>query len=326
MPQVSIYVPNSPSNGASVTIYPLNSNGDVPPSSMITGNATGLFGPAGIAVDSGGKIYVANSGGAPNNSGSITIFGAGASGNEAPITVISGAPTGTNNTMLFNPAGITLDSQGNIDVTTDGRSVPPTIPPSVLIFPQGSSGNVAPGIFINSASLLDPYGIAVDLSGNIYVANLTGGASSNGSVTIFSPPFSSGGDIMPSATITGPSTGLSFPTGIALGSNNYVYVANLTGGPSGQGSITVYSASAASAGGNISPIATITGSLTGLSGPVGSTFDSTWNMYVVNSNGPSVTVYPPLGSQTGTVNESPNATIFGSITMLDTPTAIAVGR
>ena len=45
-----------------MTIYPLENNGDVTPSATIEGPATELNVPFGIAVDSGGNIYVANNG------------------------------------------------------------------------------------------------------------------------------------------------------------------------------------------------------------------------------------------------------------------------
>ena len=55
---------------------------------------------------------------------------------------------------------------------------------------------------------------------------------------------------------------------------------------------------------------------TGLGGPVSLAIDSSKNIYVANSNGGgggygSITIYPPLGSSTGFLNESPIATIAG---------------
>jgi DNA-binding beta-propeller fold protein YncE len=60
----------------------------VAPTSSISGVGTGLNGPSGVALDSTGKIYVANSGGT-----SITIYAASASGNATPAAPISGAAT-----------------------------------------------------------------------------------------------------------------------------------------------------------------------------------------------------------------------------------------
>jgi hypothetical protein len=55
---------------------------------------------------------------------------------------------------------------------------------------------------------------------------------------------------------------------------------------------------------------------TGLGGPDSIALDSNNNIYVANSNGGgggygSITIYPPLGSSTGLLNESPIATIAG---------------
>ena len=67
---------------------------------------------------------------------------------------------------------------------------------------------------------------------------------------------------------------------------------------------------------NVAPLATIAGANTGLNSPYGIALDANNNIYVANRfGGPalqgSVTIYPPLGSSTGTLNESPIATIVG---------------
>jgi hypothetical protein len=74
----------------SVAVYPPGTNGNsVAPTSTIGGPNSGLGGPTGVAVDSAGKIYVANTGLA-----SITVYAAGANGDVAPIATISGSNTG----------------------------------------------------------------------------------------------------------------------------------------------------------------------------------------------------------------------------------------
>jgi DNA-binding beta-propeller fold protein YncE len=58
-----------------------------------------------------------------------------------------------------------------------------------------------------------PYGLALDSSGNIYVANYMGGPLGNGSVTIYAAK--SKGNVAPIQTIAGPNTQLDYPWGIA---------------------------------------------------------------------------------------------------------------
>ena len=93
--------------------------------------------------------------------------------------------------------------------------------------------------------------------------------------------------------------------------------------------VSVYPALGSSTGPlNEAPIATIKGSNTGLISPTGIALDSSGNIYVADNGGmfadPSVFVYPPLGSSTGLLNESPTATISGSNTGLSYPKGIAL--
>jgi len=90
---------------------------------------------------------------------------------------------------------------------------------SVFVYPPlGSSTgplNEAPIATINGSStgLFDPIGIAVDSSANIYVAD-NGEAFTPGSVFVYSA--GSNGNVAPTATISGPLTGLAAPLFIAF--------------------------------------------------------------------------------------------------------------
>ncbi len=127
----------------------------------------------------------------------------------APISTIGGLNTG-----LDKPRGIAVDPGGNIYVA-NGASA------KVTAYPVGSNGNVAPSstiaITAPSGSLLglfEPYGIALDASGNIYVANTEALENDRDDVTVY--PSRSNGKVTPSATIAGPSTELVAPAGIAI--------------------------------------------------------------------------------------------------------------
>ena len=103
----NIYVTNdgSASGGSdSITIYAAGSNGNVAPMSTISGPLTQLNLPSGIAVDSGGNIYVANDGGDEGGIDAITIYPPGSNGNVSPLFNITGSLTG-----LVGPAGIAID-------------------------------------------------------------------------------------------------------------------------------------------------------------------------------------------------------------------------
>ena len=218
----------------SITVYSAGSVGNVAPIAKIsgakTGDKTGLKSPNGLAVDGSNKLYVLNEFGGTGNGSSITTYPPGADGNVAPeATIADGA---SKRTQLNSPAGLALDSRGNIYVTNDGGSN------SITVYAAGSNGNVAPKAVISGSDtgLSTPRGIAIDSDGNIYVANASDGvvtdesdddsdSSENAPATITVYPPGSNGNVKPIATITGPLTSLAHPEGIAIG------LANLTPQP-----------------------------------------------------------------------------------------------
>jgi DNA-binding beta-propeller fold protein YncE len=129
--------------------------------------------------------------------------------------------------------------------------------------------------------------------------------------------------VKPAAVISGSKTGLSNPQGVALDPvNGDIYVANFDGtGPSGEGSITIYSPGSH---GNVAPIGTIAGASTGIHYPEGLVLDARGRIYVPNSGGPSgagsITVYPAKSRG----NVAPTQTIAGAYTKLAGPSAVAL--
>ena len=114
----------------------------------------------------------------------------------------------------------------------------------------------------------------------------------------------SGGD---GAPIVVP-TNMANPEGIARDANGRIYATNST-----TNTVTIYPPNS---NGNTPPIAVIGGASTQLADPKGIALDASGNIYVLNSFG-SIVVFPPLGTNTGILNEAPNADIAGSNTLLD---------
>jgi hypothetical protein len=143
----------SPTN--SVLVFARTANGNVAPLRTISGAATGLNGPYGVAVDIvNNEVAVANLGG-----NSVTVYARTANGNASPLRTISGAATG-----LSGPFGLAVDTVNNELAVVNfiiGNS-------SVTVYARTANGNVAP--------LRTLQGAATGFNIPLFVGITTGGA------------------------------------------------------------------------------------------------------------------------------------------------------
>src|SRR6266702_925222 len=191
-----------------------------------------------------------------------TTFQAGATPGTATVTATSTGLSAMVSVTVSAPAAqqfYVANVVGGADFTG-----------SITVYSAGASDNASPMNTIVGANtgLNNPFGIARDAAGNLYVANNFGSSS----ITVYAPGAM--GNASPATTIAGPSTGLNRAVGIAL-SGGKLYVANSVGQ-----SVTVY---AADASGDASPTATIAGSNTGLTDPQEVALDAAGELYVVNA-------------------------------------------
>jgi hypothetical protein len=292
------------------------------------------------------NLYVANLLGGPSKKGSVTEYPAFANGNVAPVATIAGPSSGTDNTLIFHPFDVALDSKGNIYVANFGGG--PIFPGcgldgcgSITEYKVGSNGNVAPIARIagDKTRLANPAGIVLDPAGNIFVANSFGGparCSSFGCGSVTEYKAGSNGNVAPIATIAAPSSGLdntmlSGPRDLTLDSGGNIFVVNQNGGPFGRGSVTVYPKGS---NGNAGPLALITappalGDKTQLMRPSGIALDAKRDIFVTNETGGglfqgAVTEYK-AGSNGNVAPIAAIASPFGSDnTQLHTPDGIAL--
>jgi sugar lactone lactonase YvrE len=238
-----------------LTSYAATADGNIRPLATVSGSATGLAGPQGIAFDPSGRVVVANSG----HGSSVTEYAVGAHGDATPATTISGPDTG-----LSDPFGVAFDANGDLFVSNPGND-------SVTEYAPGASGDAQPVATLTGAAtgLHVPNGLIFDTAGRLSVAN----AGAN-TVTTYAP--GANGDAAPAVTLGGAATKLSEPNGLGLDASGQLYVGNFTN------LVTVFRRGAA---GDVAPVRTLAGTATALDGVTA--------LLVVSA--PSATTLPTAG-------------------------------
>jgi len=183
--------------------------------------------PAGVALDAAGGLYIADS---ENNrirkvtpTGTITTLAGngqyGYSGDGGPATAAS-----------LSPGGVAVDAAGNLYIADYGNDRIRKVTPAgtiTTVAGNGQWGYSGDGGPATAASLNRPYGVAVDATGNLYIAD-----GQNSRIR----------KVTPAGTITtvagngqwgysgdgGPATGtsLSDPRGVAVDAAGNLYIAD----------------------------------------------------------------------------------------------------
>jgi sugar lactone lactonase YvrE len=191
-----------------------------------------LANPIGIAIDSAGNLYIADSSwgyeyAASNRIRKVTVAGV--------ISTVAGGGHGgdgglATSAYLIQPTGVAVDSAGNIYIADSGNSRIRKVNTAGIISSvagNGTSGYSGDGEQATQAQLNNPIGVALDSAGNIYIAD-----SSNNRVR----KVSSAGIIN---TVAGNGTSgfsgdgeqatqaqLNYPTGVAVDFAGSLYIAD----------------------------------------------------------------------------------------------------
>ncbi|HEY9173926.1 MAG TPA: NHL repeat-containing protein [Verrucomicrobiae bacterium] len=126
--------------------------------------------PSGTAVDSGGSVYVADRG----NNAIRKVTSAGRVTTLAGLAGSSGTTDGTGSAARFNgPFAVAVDIAGNVYVADKANhTIRKVTPAGVVTTLAGLAGSYGAADGTGSAArFYQPYGVAVDMAGNVYVAD-----------------------------------------------------------------------------------------------------------------------------------------------------------
>src|SRR6266540_3313612 len=257
-----------------------------------TGRAARFYYPYGVATDSSGNVYVADS----SNSTIRKITPAGV------VTTLAGeagntgySADGTGSAARFSyPSGVATDSSGNVYVA-DRSTIRKITPAAVVTTLAGEAGNGGSADGTGSAAQFSaPHGLATDSSGNVNVADAFNSAirkiTPAGVVTTLAGLAGSNG----SADGTGSAARFYRPWGVATDSSGNVFVAEFENStirkitPTGE--VTTLAGQAGSFGS-----ADGTGSAARFHNPQGVATDSSGNVYVADSFNHTIRKITPAG-------------------------------
>ena len=197
-----------------------------------SGSAVELYSPRDAVADASGNLYIADN---SNNrvrkidtSGNITTFAGGGTTPGGSDGYGDGGPA--NQAILSNPQRVCVELAGNVYIADYGHNLVRVVNPGgiISVFAGGgvSTGNLGDGGAATNAVLSTPYGIAIDPSGNVYIAD-----AGNNRVRVVSPQglistFAGGGAA--GLGDNGPATSaqLGGPQGVAADQYGNIYIAD----------------------------------------------------------------------------------------------------
>lgn len=314
-PSIS-YSPSSYTFSAGTAITPAtptNSGGDIAAlgqtitfagtgyagSSNGTGTTASFNQPLGMTVDAQGNLYVAEAGSHEirkvTPSGVVTTLAGSGS---------AGYADGTGSSAMFNhPVGLAVDAAGNIYVADeDNNMIRKVTPAGVVTTVAGTGGTGSANGAGSSATFYYPCGVAVDGSGNLYVADYNNNQIrkiSGGVVSTLAGSGSAG-----STDGTGMSATFNHPFGVAVDGSGNVYVTDRIGQKIRK--ITQAGVVTTLAGNGSTGATDGTGTGATFNSPTSLTLDRDGNVYVTDETNQKIREVTPSGVVTtlaGTGNQ-----------------------
>lgn len=280
--------------------------------------ASGLNSPRGVAVDSGGNVYIANTnanqvleaapGGTPTSVPGAVSYPRGVaidSGGDLYIAdtgnnrIVADPPSGSPSVnfdgsvldsggawQLSSPHGVAVDATGNLYIADTGNN---------RVLEVSMAGGTPGAVTSIGSGLGHPHGVAVDAAGNVYIAD-----TGNNQVV----KIAAGTGVQ-----TTVASGLSWPTGVAVDHAGNIYIANTGGGQVLE---------VAAGGGMAMTLAS------GLSSPRAVAVDSGSNVYVTDTgNNQVIELQTGVPVPTYTPTSAPSSTSTATATYTAAPTNTA---
>jgi streptogramin lyase len=290
-----------------------------------TGVAARFYQPFGVAVDGSGNVYVADTSNFTirkiTPAGVVTTF-AGAAGSN-------GSADGTGAAARFwNPRGVAVDGSGNIFVADTNNSIIRKITPAgVVTTPAGTASTRGSADGTGAAARFNtPWGVAVDGSGTVYVADSVNSTirkiTPAGVVTTLAGTANQGGSV----DGTGAAARFSIPNGVAVDGSGNVFVADT-------GNFTIRKITPVGAVATLAGTVGVGGSADGTGAaarfffPYGIAVDGSGGVYVADTYNHTIRKITPAGVVTtlaGTAGASGSADGTGAAARFNNPYGIAV--
>jgi sugar lactone lactonase YvrE len=281
--------------------------------------------PSGIAVDSAGNVYVADTG----NSVIRKITPTGLVSTFAGTAGVIGGQDGAGAAAQFGaPTGIAVDAAGNLYVAdsflnTIRKVTPAGVVTTIAGTPRITGHSDGTGA---AAQFNQPSGIGVDASGNVYVAD-----TNNDTIRRITPAgvvstVAGTAGVSGSANGSGSAALFNLPDGLVSDPNGNLYVADqneVIRAVSAGGTVASFvgSVSAAGSADGAGPEALFYN-------PTGLALDAIGNLYVADSYNDVIRMVSPNGVTTtlaGRVSTQGSADGTGTTALFNGPTAVAIG-
>jgi sugar lactone lactonase YvrE len=291
-----------------------------------TGTGAQFNVPSGIAIDGSGNMYIADTG----NDTIRVITPAGVVSTLAGTPGVPGSTNATGAAALFNgPNRLAVDASGNVYVAdTQNHLIRKITPGGVVSTLAGTAGVIGSTDGPGATALFHfPEGVAVDGSGNVYVAD-----TYNNTIRMITPAgvvstlAGTASTVGGSSDGTGAAAQFALPIGIAVDGSGNLYVAD-------SGNYLIRKITPGAVVTTLAGTVGVTGSADGIGTaaqfftPEGITVDGSGNVYVTDRHNDTIRFITPVGVVTtlaGIPGVVGTANLTGAAALFNQPNGIAV--